>query len=105
MSAILFSRIADMSSSRKPSFRCGLFSETQRARKEPGLLRDPILLNDELAPVLTWQRERLQCCQPPRQSENMATVVQKQPLREGCTDLRFGQALGALQPDQRRNEV
>src|SRR5215218_5120138 len=98
-------RDSDKSSSRKVGFRQILFSETQRARKEPGLLRDPIPLNDELAPVLTWQRERLQCCQPPRQSENMATVVQKQPLREGCTNLRFGQALGALQPDHRRNEV
>src|SRR5215208_4791770 len=35
----------------------------------------------------------------------MTTVVQNQPLRQGCLDLRFGQALSALQPDHRRDEV
>src|SRR5215216_7936200 len=67
--------------------------------------RDLVPSNDGLAPVLTRQRERLQGCQPPRQSENMTTVVQKQPLRQGCLDLRLGQALGALQPEHRRDEV
>src|SRR5215217_7768075 len=35
----------------------------------------------------------------------MSPVVQKQPLRQGCLDFRFGQALSALQPDHCRNEV
>src|SRR5918995_5492786 len=35
----------------------------------------------------------------------MTTVVQAPPLRQGGLDLRFGQVLGAHQPDHRRNEV
>src|ERR671912_2573254 len=35
----------------------------------------------------------------------MTTVVQKHPLRQGCLDLHFGHALGALQPEHRRDEV
>src|SRR5215207_1325446 len=47
-----------------------------------------------LAATLSWQRQRLQCCQPRRQCESMTTVVQKQPLRQGCLDFCFVQILG-----------
>src|SRR5215208_41881 len=63
------------------------------------------LSKEGLAAALTWQGERLQRCQPPRQSENMTTVVQKQPLRQGCLELCLGQILGAHQPEHRWNEV